>query len=238
MAANVVPAAQRVIVKRPGESYKKSAATIAFAPINQSTQTLAMNAQHQPLRFLFRSAICGCLSILFCAVATAEKPTPVYAGDWVLNQEETELLRNDLDDKTIKIPTAGRAQISVMGIPLPGGGPRAQGHSPLTAKQPEVLRCKQMSISVADKKIQLTYPDLDPAEQQETLRAGHYRGRDSKWNRKRIQQKYKTSERKVSKSWSIRKDGRLLVEVSVKHKKAKKQTYQRVFDRDSASQGE
>ncbi|GIR64028.1 MAG: hypothetical protein CM15mP68_6940 [Pseudomonadota bacterium] len=50
------------------------------------------------------------------------------------------------------------------------------------------------------------------------LRAGHYRGRDSKWSRKKIEQKYKTSERKVSKKWSVRKDGRLLVEVSIKYK--------------------
>ena len=95
-----------------------------------------------------------------------------------------------------------------MGIPLPGSGSRsASGHSPLTAKQPEVLRCKNMSIAVAGQTINLLYPDLDPSEQNETLRAGHYRGRDSKWSRKKIEQKYKTSERKVSKKWSVRKDG-------------------------------
>ena len=132
----------------------------------------------------------------------------------------------------MKIPTAGRAQISVMGIPLPGGGGSARsGHSPLTAKQPEILRCKTMTISEGDNQIELFYPDLDPLEQREIVRAGHFRGRDSKWNRKRLQQKYKTSERRVSKKWSVRKDGRLLVEVAIKHKKAKKQTFRGVFDR-------
>ena len=137
-----------------------------------------------------------------------------------------------MDEKTIKIPTAGRTQISVMGIPLPGGGGNARsGHSPLTAKQPEILRCKTMTISAEQNRIELFYPDLDPLEQKETVRAGHYRGRDSKWSQKRLQQKYKTSERSVSKKWSVRKDGRLLVEVAIKHKKAKKQTFRRVFDR-------
>ena len=174
------------------------------------------------------------VGLMVCAAITnvAAKPPPVYAGTWVLNQAETELLRDDLDEKTIKIPTAGRTQISVMGIPLPGGGGNARsGHSPLTAKQPEILRCKTMTISAEQNRIELFYPDLDPLEQKETVRAGHYRGRDSKWSQKRLQQKYKTSERSVSKKWRVRKDGRLLVEVAIKHKKAKKQTFRRVFDR-------
>jgi hypothetical protein len=178
------------------------------------------------------AAVLGCLCLLLSATATAAKTPPAYIGNWALNQGETELLRTDLDEKTITIPTAGRMQVSVMGIPLPGSGGRgASGHSPLTAKQPEVLRCKTMSIAVEGQRINLVYPDLDPSEQNETLRAGHYRGRDSKWSRKKIEQKYKTSERKVSKKWSVRKDGRLLVEVTIKHKKAKKQTFSRVFDR-------
>ncbi|GIR64027.1 MAG: hypothetical protein CM15mP68_6930 [Pseudomonadota bacterium] len=110
----------------------------------------------------------SCLCLVLSTAATASKP-PTYVGHWVLNQEETELLRTDLDDKTITIPTAGRTQISVMGIPLPGSGSRsASGHSPLTAKQPEVLRCKNMSIAVAGQTINLLYPDLDPSEQNET----------------------------------------------------------------------
>ena len=174
------------------------------------------------------------LFLLLCAATTnvAANQPPVYSGTWVLNQAETELLRDDLDEKTLKIPTAGRAQISVVGIPLPGGGGSTRsGHSPLTAKQPEILRCKTMTISEGDNQIELFYPDLDPLEQREIVRAGHFRGRDSKWNRKRLQQKYKTSERRVSKKWSVRKDGRLLIEVAIKHKKAKKQTFRRVFDR-------
>ncbi len=173
--------------------------------------------------------------LLLCTAVThiAAKPAPVYTGTWVLNEAETELLRDDLDEKTIKIPTAGRTQISVMGIPLPGGGGgnARSGHSPLTAKQPEILRSKTVTISEEQNRVELFYPDLDPLEQKETVRAGHYRGRDSKWNQRRLQQKYKTSERSVSKKWTVRKDGRLLVEVAIKHKKAKKQTFRRVFDR-------
>ena len=189
------------------------------------------------LAILQRKFTIPLMAVLFCAssVAAIAKQSPEFVGTWALNQAETELLRDDLDEKTIKIPTAGRAQISVMGIPLPGGGASTRsGHSPLTAKQPEVLRCKTMTISTRENLVELFYPDLDPQEQLEILRAGHYRGRDSKWSRKRLQQKYKTSERSVSKKWSMRKDGRLLVEVAIKHKKAKKLTFRRVFDRVAA----
>ena len=189
------------------------------------------------LAILQRKFTIPLMAVLFCtsSVNAIAKQSPEFVGTWALNQAETELLRDDLDEKTIKIPTAGRAQISVMGIPLPGGGASTRsGHSPLTAKQPEVLRCKTMTISTREHLVELFYPDLDPQEQREILREGHYRGRDSKWSRKRLQQKYKTSERSVSKKWSMRKDGRLLVEVAIKHKKAKKLTFRRVFDRVAA----
>ena len=189
------------------------------------------------LAILQRKFTIPLMAVLFCtsSVNAIAKQSPEFVGTLALNQAETELLRDDLDEKTIKIPTAGRAQISVMGIPLPGGGASTRsGHSPLTAKQPEVLRCKTMTISTRENLVELFYPDLDPQEQREILREGHYRGRDSKWSRKRLQQKYKTSERSVSKKWSMRKDGRLLVEVAIKHKKAKKLTFRRVFDRVAA----
>jgi hypothetical protein len=189
--------------------------------------------QTNPYSASLIGTIVGCLCLVLSSVATAAKPPPAYAGAWVLNQDETELLRDDLDEKTIKIPTAGRMQVSVMGIPLPwrrwqSGQRPFSTDCQTTGSTCAVSKCRSRWL---DKTIQLTYPDLDPLEQKETLRAGHYRGRDSKWNRKKIQQKYKTSERKVSKTWTMRKDGRLLVEVSIKHKKAKKQTFSRVFDR-------
>ena len=55
------------------------------------------------------------VGLMLCAAVThiTAKPTPAYTGTWVLNQAETELLRDDLDEKTIKIPTAGRTQISL-----------------------------------------------------------------------------------------------------------------------------
>jgi hypothetical protein len=60
---------------------------------------------------------------------------------------------------------------------------------------------------------------------------GDFRGRKTTWSLSKIQQKYKTTERKVQKKWSIRADGRLLVEVEIKPKGGKKRTLSRVFDR-------
>ena len=65
----------------------------------------------------------------------------------------------------------------------------------------------------------------------ETLRKGHYRGRDTEISKKRIRQKYETGERKVTKTWSMRDDGRLFVSVKINPKGDKARTYNRVFDR-------
>ena len=167
-------------------------------------------------------------------IAITDSPSP-FAGEWRLNVAETDLLREDIDEKGSILPAAGRMRGSINGIPLPGGGGQPQGMSPLAAKDPEVLRTRTMTITVSDRNVQLDYLDLSAPNNEEVLRRGHYRGRDSTWNKKKIEQKYKTSERKVSKKWSLRPDGRLLVRVQIKPSRAKKRNYNRVFDRTSAT---
>jgi len=152
-------------------------------------------------------------------------------GYWVLNEQETEKLRTPLDEKKISLPTAGRMNVSVMGIPLPGsGGQTSGGFSNLNAKQPELLRTKSLKISSSKETFQIHYLDLGEDEQIETLNRGNYRGRTSTWKASKFEQKYKTTERKVSKKGSLRKDGRLEISVTIKNKKSKKQITKRVFD--------
>ena len=150
-----------------------------------------------------------------------------WAGDWKLNLEESDKVSISYE----KGSGAGRSKVlqnismSVMGLPLPTRR-RTPGQSRMAPKSPAVLLCNQMQIEPHKDRLALTY-DAD----KETLRKGHYRGRDTKWSKKKIEQKYKTPDRKVTKTWTLRPDGRLLVEVKINPPKDKARTYRRVFDK-------
>ena len=159
-------------------------------------------------------------------------PGSVFDGRWFVNAVESDLLREDLDERTTLIRNPGRVSASVMGIPLPGGGKASsRSHSQLSARDPAVLRSDIMRIEVGTKEVRLNFPGLSGPEGSEVMVKGDFRGRKTSWSRNKIQQKYKTTERKVQKKWSIRADGRLLVEVEIKPKGGKKRTLRRVFDR-------
>ena len=170
----------------------------------------------------------------FCSydvVAAMITVTEKYTGDWVINIEETDLLREELDEKPTVLGGPSKMQVSVMGLPIPNGRSKAGPQSPLSAADPAVLRSRTMTISVAANKINIQYPEVSGNDSKEVLRKGHYRGRDSKWSQKKIEQKYKTTERNVAKTWSIRDDGRLLAVVTIKNPGSKKRTFSRVFDK-------
>ena len=97
----------------------------------------------------------------------------------------------------------------------------------MPSKDPAVMRCNVMSIETDGDRIKLTYDE----DGRETIRKGHYRGRDTKVKKKEFQQKYKTPDRKVTKTWSVRDDGRLLVSVKLNPTRDRARTFNRVFDR-------
>ena len=170
-------------------------------------------------------------STIASTIAATNDVAEKYAGDWVVNVEETDLLREELDEKPTVLAGPGKVSISVLGLPIPTGRSKVGPQSPLSAADPALLRSRTMSISVAANKISIQYPEVGGKDAKEVLRKGHYRGRDSKWSHKKIEQKYKTTERKVTKTWSIRGDGRLLAVVTIKNPGSKKRTFSRVFDR-------
>ena len=176
-----------------------------------------------------------CWILLLCLKMVAPiwaDPGSVFQGRWVVNVAESDLLREDLDERTTLIQNPGRMSASVMGVPLPGGGrASSRSHSKLSARDPAVLRSEIMQIDVGTNEVQLNFPGLSGPEASEVMVKGDYRGRKTSWSRTKIQQKYKTTERKVQKKWLIRADGRLLVEVEIKPKGGKKRTLRRVFDR-------
>ena len=150
-----------------------------------------------------------------------------WAGDWKLNLEESDKVSVSYE----KGSGAGRSKvlqnisITAMGLPLPTRT-RIPRQSRMAPKSPAVLLCNQMHIEPHNDHLALTY-DAD----KETLRKGHYRGRDTKWSKNKIEQKYKTPEHRVTKTWTLRADRRLLVEVKINPPKDKARTYRRVFDK-------
>ena len=92
-----------------------------------------------------------------------------------------------------------------------------------------VLRSTSMVIQFQNDLVKIEYPEIG----EERLHKGEYRGRKTKWSTKQIKQTYKTTERRVTKTWSINAQGRLLVVVKIKPNEAKQVLTKMVFDRDS-----
>ncbi len=166
------------------------------------------------------------LTLLSMSAVWAESP---FDGKWRINHEETDKVAIKYKDGSGVQGNGSRIKPTIdvgLGLPLPQRI-KQPPMSTLAASDPDVLRCTTMEIASAGKKIRLDY---DQAKK-ETLVKGDYRGRTTSINKKRIQQKYKTTERRVTKTWSIREDGRLLVSVKINPSNDKARTYNRVFDR-------
>ena len=181
------------------------------------------------MRNLIAAVVCLACTILPPNLALASQ----FDGQWVINLTETDKVAVKYKDGSGVQGNASRFRPTIdvgLGLPLPQRFKQAP-MSNLSPKDPHVLRCNKMVITTDGKKTKLVY---DQGEQ-ETLRTGHYRGRDTSKSKDRIQQKYKTPDRKVTKTWSIRPDGRLLVAVKLNPPKDKSRTYKRVFDRLDAN---
>jgi len=167
------------------------------------------------------------LLLAICLPAAAAAKGSPLQGTWRINLEETDKVSADFEEGSgIQGRNLGRTTVTVMGLPLPSRA-KASPMSGLPAKDPEVLLCTQMELNVQGNQVVLNYDNGN----RETLRKGAYRGRTTSVSNKKIEQKYKTTERRVRKTWSLREDGRLLVAVRIKYQGDKARTYNRVFDR-------
>ena len=188
-------------------------------------QVARIMSNRRPRLSIFTVIIASALAI---PVSADNSP---FSGSWQLNANESDVLREDLDERTSLINKPGKLSGSIMGMPLPGGKPKNRSHSPLTAKDPAVLRVRFMEIDIASDAVQLTFPELSGFEASDNMVIGEFRGRKTSFSSNRIRQSYKTTERRVKKLFSIRSDGRLLVQVEIKPRGAKKRLLSRVFDR-------
>ncbi len=165
--------------------------------------------------------------ILFAILFLASDAYPIsaYEGNWIINQEETEALREPYKDNSRKRGSRFKPQVSVGGLPMPRSNSQ-RAMSRLTAQPPMVMRSTKMTIAFDGDQIKIQYPNIG----QETLYKGEFRGRKTKWSAKQIKQTYKTTERRVTKTWSINKQGRLLVVVKIKPNESKQVITRLVFD--------
>ncbi len=168
------------------------------------------------------------ISTLFLSsLALAGGRESALTGTWIINHELTEEVAPDYNDSGLFDGLGGgRVSVSVMGVPVPRNEP-AQRTSIGSPRDPDVLSCLEMILQEQGDRMVATYQEVG---EEEFIR-GEFRGRTSRWSRKSLVQDYKTTERKVSKNYEIRSDGRLLVTVVVKPKKDKKRVYKRVFER-------
>jgi hypothetical protein len=166
--------------------------------------------------------------LLVCApFALARDRSSLLEGTWVMNQELTEEVQPEFKNSGLFDNLGGgRMQVSVMGMPVPTS--EAQPRPTIgTPRDPDVLACLEMILHDRGEKFLATYQNVG---EEEFIR-GDFRGRESGWNHRTLTQFYKTTERKVTKTYEIRGDGRLLVTVEIKPKKDKKRIFKRVFDR-------
>ena len=167
--------------------------------------------------------------LLIAALSPVLAIAAPWDGQWEVNYEETDKVAETYEEGSGigKRNPFGNASVSVGGLPLPSLGGRVPPQSNMPSKDPAVMRCNTMSINTDGDRIKLTYDE----DSRETLRKGHYRGRDTSWKKQEIKQKYKTPDRKVTKTWTLREDGRLLVSVKLNPTKDRARTFNRVFDR-------
>lgn len=182
----------------------------------------------------YRSPVTFMLLVSMWFMATAAHgEQPRLIGTWVLNPERSAAAQPEhLESRDWlgggKISTS----VSVGGIPIPtGGGGNTPEVSSQPAKDPDILRCKRMRIEAAGDDLRMTYEEVGS----EVFRKGEWRGVTSRWNKKRLNSRYRTTTRKVTHELALQPDDSLLVTVTIKAKGSRKRTYKQVFERDPVS---
>ena len=172
------------------------------------------------------------LAVVFFAASSAAlaRGEPTFLlGDWVLNSE----LTHELQPKQSGGGGGGfgspTISIGGVGVPLPGGSSSAAGSG--NARDPRVLRCAAMTVSMAAEDVHFAYNGSG----EETMKPGNDHGRKTSWSRTKLTQNYSTNVRKVKKTYELDDEGRLIVKVKINPKGAKSATHVRVFERPMAA---
>jgi hypothetical protein len=113
-----------------------------------------------------------------------------------------------------------------MPVPLPGtSAPQAGIGGP--SPDPMVMRTVELSVTPAGEELLLEFAGVGS----ERLRRGNVQGLKSRWNERKLTTGYETTTRKVSQTWEVDRNDRLVVTVKLNPDHGKTQTHKRVFDR-------
>jgi len=166
--------------------------------------------------------------LLVLALPGAAIAADTLAGRWRINDALTREHAPPERGSTSTSSGMPRPVIAVGGMPIPVPGasapqPGLGGSSP----DPMVMRCTELTVTPAGEELQLEFHGAGS----DRLRRGRHQGVNSRWNERKLTTSYETTTRKVSQTWEVDRDGRLLVTVKLNPDQGKTQTHKRVFDR-------
>lgn len=176
------------------------------------------------------TALALVIALSGAGVAHGAAPPEWLLGDWVLNNELTQAEQAKVKNKSGGTGGGFSSSVSIGGIPLPGSG-SAQSGPGGTAKDPEVLRCREMTISSQGEGLLFDFKDAG----KELMKRGNNKGRVTKWNKRKLTSRYETTSRKVDRQFEVADDGRILVTVKIKPNRSARITQKRVFERPAAA---
>jgi hypothetical protein len=167
--------------------------------------------------------------LLVIAAMPAAAKSSKLEGRWILNQELTTEVQPENRGRTSRFDNLPRPTISIGGMPLPRSGTEAPPATPGSAADPRVLRSSELRITPLGDTLTLDFTGQS-GKTSETLARGNQQGLVSRWNATRLTSNYETLSRKVSQTYEVRKDGRLLVTVKLDPNGGRAVVYKRVFD--------
>ena len=168
------------------------------------------------------------LGLLVTSTCFANAADMELLGTWTVDIERTREVQPDNANVRWWEGLEGNfsSNVYVGGVPVPvGGGAKPEGDAGIP--NPEMLRCQTFSIATNDQGLLLSYHGVG----EEKIRSGAYRGLHSAWSKRKLTSDYESTSRKVKRTLEIRKDGRLLMSVTINPRKGKTRRFKRVFDR-------
>jgi len=175
----------------------------------------------------FTTTVVLFLALLAFAPSGHAKPSQLE-GRWVLNQALTVEAQPENRQRS-RFDNQSGPTVSVGGMPLPRAGNETPPIPSGSVADPKVLRSNSLTIAAAGEALKLEFSGTD-LNASETLVRGNQQGLVSRWNATRLTSNYETTSRKVSQTYEVRKDGRLLVTVRLDPNNARATVYKRVFD--------
>ena len=147
-------------------------------------------------------------------------------GEWAYHPEKSAEVRPT--NKRPSIFAKIKPSVSIGGLPVPLPGDDSDGEaSEASARDPDVLYCRDMSIKEIDGAVMVTYGALSSAE----FVPGKHLGRVTRWTGKKLSQTYTTTSRKVSQTYELHRNGDMLVTVKINPNQGRTRVYKRIFER-------